>query len=65
MRVKHALTFLAFTVLACVVGALFNIEHWAGADALLLAAMALGALGSILLVLKLLARPGAKRFLNS
>jgi hypothetical protein len=31
----------------------------------LLAAMALGALGSLLLVLKLLARPGAKRFLNS
>ena len=65
MKIKHAVIILVLGVIAGIAGALFKIEHWAGADALLLSAMALEASGLVLLVVKVLARPGAKQFLNS
>ena len=65
MKIKHAVIILVLGVFASIAGALFKIEHWTGADALLLSAMALETSGLVLLIVKLLARPGAKQFLNS
>jgi dihydrodipicolinate synthase/N-acetylneuraminate lyase len=60
MKIKLAVIFFVVAFLVTVVGALFKIEHWAGGDALLLTAMALGVAGTVLVVMKLLARPSAK-----
>ena len=65
MKIKHAVIILVLGVFAGIAGALFKIEHWAGADALLLSAMALETSGLVLLAVKVLARPGANQFLNS
>ncbi|OGX85718.1 hypothetical protein BEN47_14615 [Hymenobacter lapidarius] len=65
MKIKHAVIFLLLGILTALVGALFKIEHWAGADVLLLSSIALTVAGFVLLAVKLLTRPDAKRFLNS
>ena len=65
MKIKHAVIILILGVFAGIAGVLFKITHWPGGDALLLSAIALEASGLVLLVVKLLARPGAKQFLNS
>ena len=65
MKIKHAVILLVLGVFVAIVGALFKIEHWAGADALLLSAMALEISGLALLVVKLLARPGTTQVLKS
>ena len=64
MKIKHAVIILVLGVFAGIAGVLFKITHWTGADALLLSAMALETLGLVLLVVKLLARPKIKEFLN-
>ncbi|AII53547.1 GldL-related protein [Hymenobacter sp. APR13] len=64
MKIKHflALLFLGFCV--DFVGALFKIQHWAGADLLLISGMALKALGVVGLLLKLLTHPKLREYLN-
>ena len=65
MKVKHGLVLIVLGLLACIAGVVFKICHWAGADAILIAAMALEAGGFLLLISKLLAHPGIRRFLNT
>jgi uncharacterized membrane protein len=64
MKVKHflALFFLGFCV--DFVGVLFKIQHWAGADWLLIAGTVLKVMGALGLLLKLLTHPKIREFLN-
>ncbi len=65
MKLKHALVLIVLGLSAYVVGALFKIEHWAGADALLIVAAALIVSGLLLATIKLLRHPRTRRLLNS
>lgn len=57
MKTKHVVILFVGAFLLSLVGALFKIEHWAGGDALVLTALAMGVAGIVLLAVKLLARP--------
>lgn len=65
MKIRHAVILLLLGMLTAVIGALFKIEHCAGSDILLLASLAFTVGGFVLLAVKLLTRPDAKRFLDS
>jgi hypothetical protein len=65
MKVKHALLLLTLGLVAVAAGVVFKICHWAGADAILIAALAMEAGGILLLVLKLLMHPRVRRLLNT
>ena len=64
MKAKHAVILLVLGLCADFVGALFKIQHWAGAGELLIAGMALKVVGSLLLLYKLLTHARVKGFLN-
>ncbi|GAB3300478.1 hypothetical protein ACFQT0_24980 [Hymenobacter humi] len=65
MKAKHALILYALGLCGDAFGALFTIQHWAGGRDVLLAATILKVSGILLLVVKLLAYPKVKEFLNS
>ena len=65
MKLKHALVLIVLGLCAYVVGALFKIEHWTGADALLISSAGLIVSGLLLATIKLLRHPRTKRLLNS
>ncbi|WBA43355.1 GldL-related protein [Hymenobacter canadensis] len=64
MKIKYFLVLLFLGFCVDFVGALFKIQHWAGADLLLISGMALKALGVVGLLLKLLTHPKLREFLN-
>ena len=64
MKLKHALLLIVLGLCAYVVGALFKIEHWTGADALLISAAALIVSGLLVATIKLLRHPRTRRLLN-
>ncbi len=65
MKAKYALILFAFGMCSDFVGALFKIQHWAGADKLLLTGMTLKIVGGLTLLYKLLRHPRVREFLNS
>ena len=64
MKLKHALLLIVLGLCAYVVGALFKIEHWTGADALLISAAVLTVSGLLIATVKLLRHPRTRRLLN-
>lgn len=65
MKAKFALFLLFVGFLLVMAGALFKIMHWPGADVFLLAGLGCEAAGAVAFLLKLVARPKARGFLNS
>ena len=65
MKAKHALILYALGLCGDAIGALFTIQHWNGGRDILLAATILKVSGVLLLLVKLLAYPKIKDFLNS
>lgn len=64
MKVKHALIVLAAGYCMQFTGALFKLEHWVSADALIIAATVCIACGILILLYKLLTYLKFKDFLN-
>jgi hypothetical protein len=64
MKAKHALVLLVLGYCLNFIGGLFKLEHWEYADEILIVATVCIIIGLILLLLKLLAHPKAKEFLN-
>ncbi|HEX8325951.1 MAG TPA: hypothetical protein VF629_00315 [Hymenobacter sp.] len=64
MKAKHALILYALGLCGDAIGALFTIEHWSGGRDILLCATILKVSGVLLLLVKLLAYPKIKEFLN-
>ncbi len=64
MKAKYFLFLAALGLYLGVVGASFKIQHWPGADSLLLSSCAFGFVGVIGFVVELLALPKAQNFLN-
>lgn len=64
MKAKYALILFVLGVCTNLVGALFKIQHWSGADALLIAGSLLEVGGILLFSYKLLTHPKVKEFLN-
>ncbi len=64
MKIKYALVALFVGGCLTLPGALFKIEHWAGADLLLLTGMSCQATGVLGLLYKLLTHPRFRAFPN-
>lgn len=64
MKAKHALVLYILGLCTELVGALFKIQHWHYADALLIVGTALKVVGVLLFGYKLLTHPKVKEFLN-
>ena len=64
MKAKHGLILLVLGFCLRFVGALFKIQHWAGADGLLIVSTALLVAGGLLVGYKLLTHPKTRGFLN-
>ncbi|SNC61684.1 hypothetical protein SAMN06265337_0518 [Hymenobacter gelipurpurascens] len=64
MKTKYFLLFFLLWLSLSVMGALFKIMHWQGADELLMSGMAGSVLGALGLFVKLLFHPRVKDFLN-
>lgn len=64
MKAKHALVLLVVGYCLDFVASLFKIEHWEYADQLFFISTICKVTGTIVLLLKLLAHPKAKEFLN-
>lgn len=66
MKAKYALTNRVFVIGFCtnLIGVLFKIQHWFGADALLITGSLLEVGGILLFSYKLLTHPKVKEFLN-
>ena len=65
MKNKHIFLLGALGLCTALTGAFFKISHWNGAHLLLAGGLALQAGSLILLLFKLLRRPGSREFLNS
>lgn len=64
MKARDALVLLALGYCLDFIAALFKIEHWQYADQLFIVSTICKVTGTIVLLLKLLAHPKAKEFLN-
>ncbi|HEX8428048.1 GldL-related protein [Hymenobacter sp.] len=64
MKAKHALLLFVLGLCTNLVGALFKIQHWRGADILLIMGSLLEVMGILLFTYKLLTHPKVKEFLN-
>ncbi|AIZ64100.1 hypothetical protein PK28_11045 [Hymenobacter sp. DG25B] len=64
MKAKYAILCLALGLFLSVVGSLFKIMLWTGADILIISGMVLTITGVILFVYKLMSQPKIKDFLN-
>ena len=64
MKVKHGAILFVLGLCAVIAGILFKIEHWPGSDTILLAGMALEGAGVLVVVIKLLAHPRVRQFMN-
>ena len=64
MKAKHALMLLALGYCFDFIGALFKLEHWEYADQIFIVSTVCKVTGTIVFLLKLLAHPKAKEFLN-
>jgi hypothetical protein len=64
MKAKYAILCLALGLFLSVVGSLFKIMLWTGADILIISGMVLTITGVILFVYKLMSKPKIKDFLN-
>jgi hypothetical protein len=64
MKAKHALLLFVLGLCANLVGPLFKIQHWSGADALLIMGILLEVAAILLFSYKLLTNPKVKEFLS-
>jgi len=64
MKAKHALVLLVLGFCLDFIGGLFKLEHWEYGDQVLIVATVCKVAGTIVLLLKLLAHPKVKEFLN-
>ncbi|RYU81285.1 hypothetical protein [Hymenobacter persicinus] len=64
MKAKHGLILFILGWCLRLVGGLFKVQHWAGADSLLIISTALLVVGLLVFGAKLLAHPKVKEFLN-
>ncbi len=64
MKARLALLLFLGGMALVMVAAFFKIQHWAGANFLIIVGMALQAIGGVIFLYKLLAQPNTKKFLN-
>ena len=64
MKAKHAVIVFVLGMCTNLIGALFKIQHWSGADVLLIVGSLLEVGGIFLFGYKLLTHPKVKEFLN-
>lgn len=64
MKARLALLLFLGGMALVMVAALFKIQHWTGANSLMIVGLALQVIGGLVFLYKLLAQPNTKKFLN-
>jgi hypothetical protein len=65
MEIKHTLILLFISAIIVVLGALFKIMHWPGANMMFIVGGLINTVCLVLLIYKLLTKEKTKDFLNS